>query len=1005
MCWSRFAVLVCLLLASPLAGAARASGLLIPRDGSAPIQVQSHRVTASVEDGWARTNVRQTFVNPHGRALEAVYVFPVPEGAALVDLALEVGGQRLEGFLAERRTARRAYDSLVRRRRDPALLEQIGRSTFRLSVFPVMPDQATVVELTWIEAVPLVRGEVRYVFPLGLSVDPVETEQDLTVAVTVKSSAPIVSVDSPTAGMTTRKVDEHEARASLEVSKARLAEDVVVVAKVAALEPALAVRVYRPPEGDSYFAAVLTPPDLREEQVLPRDITLALDVSGSMARGKLAQAKSAALWLLERLRPNDRVNVLLFNDTVRRFAADPQAANGKNLEGLRAFVEQAAAGGATALGDAIAAACSASSEPGRVALVVILTDGLPTVGEVRPEAIVGYSGAAARRGLRTFTFGVGRDVDAALLEGVATAGAGSAEVFRPEGEIETRLRAFLTRTESPAIANLRVAIDGQPVDDLLPRPLQDVYLGEQAIITGRFAGSGRHEFTVTGVYDGLEIIMKTSADLGLGAARKKAARDLYARAKLDFLQRALRLRTGLSDAAYFAALDRGRYDTEDELVGAQIELSLETGVQCAYTSLIALLPEDRRRLNPRDAEALEQALKRANARRVELAGVDAPSPMPEETVVLEDEVLEEAFLPAVTMNDQLNVGGSGGGRFGGRYGGRGAVMGGGRAGQSAVEWSTFWLSRHQDPSGRWSGTGFQSRCTSPPCTGADAPEVGVHEERDAGVTGLALLALLGAGQTAGHGQYKLAVREGLKYLSSIQDPTTGCFGEPDETDLEDHVLATLAMTEGYGLSKWPLLKQPAARGIEYLVTQWGQAAADGEPCHPAALGFGVLVLESARQFGLPFDAKLFDTVLKRIEECRGTRGDATGALASIEILCRIFRGEDPTRSDPLRAAADRLLQHLPNGNGSSGAVEHRCSWLFGSYAMFQLGGTDWEQWQEEMLCVLVTSAKQDGCAKGSWEPWAGGAGGAGRGGRIYSTAVMTLCVEVTYRYDCLVGAR
>ena len=133
------------------AASAQASGLLVFRDGSATLHVQSQRVTATLTDGLARTTVRQTFVSHHGRGgrgLEAVDLFPVPERAALADLALELGGQRLEGLLTERRTARPVFDSIVRRGRDPALLEQIGRSRFHLSVFPVLPDQPTLVELT-----------------------------------------------------------------------------------------------------------------------------------------------------------------------------------------------------------------------------------------------------------------------------------------------------------------------------------------------------------------------------------------------------------------------------------------------------------------------------------------------------------------------------------------------------------------------------------------------------------------------------------------------------------------------------------------------------------------------------------------------------------------------------------------------------------------------------------------------------------------------------------------
>ncbi|MBI4879907.1 MAG: VWA domain-containing protein [Planctomycetes bacterium] len=886
MSWSRFPLSVCLVLTALACERAFGAGLLVPRDGSPPIQVRSHRVTAEVHDGLARTTLRQTFVNPHGRALEALYVFPLPEGAALTGLALELGDQRLEGFLAERMIARRAYDAIVRQKRDPALVEQIGRSAFRLSVFPVLPDQPTVVELTWIEALPLLNDEYRYVYPLALAAGAASTEQDLTVSVAVRSSVPIKNVSSPTEGMATHLVSEHEAHASLEKSRALLGEDVVVTARVATPEPSLAVHVFRPACGDAFFAALVTPPALAESQVLPRDVTLALDVSGSMEGAKIAQAKRAALWLLEHLRERDRVNVLLFSDVVSRFADAPVPATGENLAALRRFVETAEAGGGTALGDAVQAACSAGGrEDGRVGLAVFLTDGLPTAGETQPERIIECARQQAEGAPHAFAFGVGADVDSALLEGIAAAGGGSAEVFRPEGEIESRLCAFLARTSSPAVAGLRVTIDGRVVDDLLPRPLPTIYLGEQAVITGRWRGAGEQRVTVEGILDGRKRALSASVDFGQAeapAARgEPVARDLYARAKLGWLERALRLRAGLSDEAYFAALERGRYSTEDELVQAEIDLSLETGVHCPYTSFLARLPEDRARLAPGDATALDAALERVTARRRELAGLDPAAadvgvnaspvsrmdPIAEQAVQLDEQVVSEddtekdEALPE-TVRELLARDAPM--MDGGEYDVLG--VGGCKASQKVVrvlqhvERSLEWLRRHQDPRGFWSSSRFSNCCFTSQCGGEG--EVG----RDAGMNGLALLAHLGAGNTAKQGTYRDGVRVAARHLLSLQDQANGGFGEGKSRDgfLLDHAIATLAVTECCGLAKWPLLKDPAQKGIDFLLAArvpdgaWRMGDGADRVEDVVLTSWVVLALKSARDFGLSVDPTALD---------------------------------------------------------------------------------------------------------------------------------------------------
>jgi len=226
----RFAGLLIVLLAGP--AVASAAGLLVPRGGGEPIAIRSHRVTATVTDGVARTKVRQTFVNTNPRTLEAIYVFPLPEDAALVSVAMEVGGQRLEGLLAERKRARKVYDDIVRRKKDPALVEQIGRGKFRLSVFPVVPNEPTVVEITYLEHLPLSQGEFRYVYPLALGGGVATTLEDLTVSVTLRSSAPLTEVRADAADAEVVRRGPGEAIVSLERNAATLDRDLVVTGRL-----------------------------------------------------------------------------------------------------------------------------------------------------------------------------------------------------------------------------------------------------------------------------------------------------------------------------------------------------------------------------------------------------------------------------------------------------------------------------------------------------------------------------------------------------------------------------------------------------------------------------------------------------------------------------------------------------------------------------------------------------------------------------------------------------
>ncbi|MFH0943948.1 MAG: hypothetical protein V2A76_02020 [Planctomycetota bacterium] len=439
---------------------------------------------------------------------------------------------------------------------------------------------------------------------------------------------------------------------------------------------------------------------------------------------------------------------------------------------------------------------------------------------------------------------------------------------------------------------------------------------------------------------------------------------------------------------------------------------------------------DEQEIDPIEEEEPEEEEKEIEEEEVQL----------DDPIVSEDEVTEEEYdteneqplsdspFEGKGMNDVLGVGGGAGGRFGGKYGGRGAGKGGGKASQKAVEWGLEWLKRHQDPRGFWSCAAFSNMCQQNKCDGEG------DQMHDVGVSALALLAFLGSGNTTNHGKYKKVVREGLRYLLGVQDPETGCFGEVNshQAFLYDHALATLAMTEGYGLSKWPILKEPAQKGINFIHSArnpykaWRYAYPPDGNNDMSVTGWMVLALKSAQDFGLKVDSSALEGAKLYLDEMTDENTGRTGylskggysarepgmaerwpetkteAITAVGMLCRVFLGEDPEKSPVLRSGADLLRKQLPLWDEKEGTIDYYY-WYYGSYAMFQLAGQDWDKWQSKMLDAVVKTQRQEGDERGSWDPqfdpW------GHRGGRVYSTAIMTLCLEVYYRYDRLLGGR
>ncbi|MBN2492528.1 MAG: terpene cyclase/mutase family protein [Planctomycetes bacterium] len=373
-----------------------------------------------------------------------------------------------------------------------------------------------------------------------------------------------------------------------------------------------------------------------------------------------------------------------------------------------------------------------------------------------------------------------------------------------------------------------------------------------------------------------------------------------------------------------------------------------------------------------------------------------------------------------------------GGPFGGRahaqeglrrrYGGVGTG--------EAVELGLDWLARHQtQDEGFWDCDGFGNRCEGEACDGMGYPLY------DPGVTGLALLAFLGAGHTQASEEYGPTVGAGLKYLRRIQDPE-GCFGTQTGHFMYNHAIATLAMAEAYGMTRSPLLRpavenalaflyraqNPHPSGQGKLAWRYTVTPGDNDTC---VTGWVVMVLKSAKLSGLEVPEEALagarawldvmtdpDTgrvgyVQKGVSPVRAPGREQkwprsrSEAITAVGMLSRILLGEDPTKSEVIQRGTKLCLERLPTWNESDGSIDHYY-WYAGTLALFQIGGREWTEWNQSMKDALVDHQRQDGCARGSWDP----IGPWGEdGGRVYSTALLTLCLEVYFRYGKVFGTK
>ncbi|HID89999.1 MAG TPA: VWA domain-containing protein, partial [Anaerolineae bacterium] len=511
-----FTILVLLL------GGARpalADGIIIPDPPPLPepipldeswLTIRYHRVTVTIEDQVAVTRVEQEFVNECDWEVEGTYVFPLPEGAAVSEFVMWVDGKPVEGEILEADEARRIYEDIVRRRRDPALLEYVGRSAVQARIFPIPPGGSRKIELEYSQVLPVENGLVRYVYPLNTERFSARPLEECSIHVEIRSPDPIHAVYSPTHQDRVYIVRDGDYRATVgyEETDVLPEDDFELVYTVSQEDVGLNLLTYResPDDGrrpelaEGFFLLLVAPTvEVEEEQVIPRDVILVLDTSGSMEGEKIEQAKEALTYVLEHLNAEDRFNVIAFSTGLRQYARGLRPAS--EAHEAAAWVRRLEAVGGTDINRALLEAL-AQTETERPTVLIFLTDGLPTEGVTEIEQILANVEAAAPGNVRLFPFGLGDDVNTILLDTLAEQHGGTTGYVRPYERIDEEVSAFYAKISTPVLTDIELDFGAVMVEDTYPYPLPDLFAGTQLILVGRYREGGATRIVLTGEVNG-----------------------------------------------------------------------------------------------------------------------------------------------------------------------------------------------------------------------------------------------------------------------------------------------------------------------------------------------------------------------------------------------------------------------------------------------------------------------------------------------------------------------
>lgn len=546
--------------------AGQRQGGLMRKDasGEIPLPLRRTEVAGEVNGDVASVQVRQEFRNPYPQKIEAVYVFPLPENAAVHDFVMTIGSRRIRGVIRERAEAEEMYAEARAQGYVASLLTEERPNIFTQSVANLEPGHTIDITLEYFHTLTYVDGWFEFVFPMvvgprfnppgykraieaaprGTSAaqdgwttrgEPKRSVEYLTpgetsghrVSLRVQLEAPIeeyecpgheVAVSQPRAGRWEFALDEAMPRRDF-VLRYRLASDRLKTHLQASGRAA---------DGLGYFSLMLVPPQRLERLGrMPLELVFVLDCSGSMHGRPLEQAKAAVAAALGQLKPSDTFQLIDFALEASQLGSAPIPATDANVRRGLAYLDSLRAGGGTMMLAGVRTALGFPHDPERLRFVVFLTDGyIGNEDEVLREVHRGLGES------RIFSFGVGQAPNRYLLQAMARVGRGAVAYLRLDERAETVMSEFMERTAHPALTHVRVDATGVELREIYPRRIPDLFVGRPVVVTGRYVGTGRGTVRVRGRVGVEDFELLLPVDLEAKGPAAEALPVVWARRKI-----------------------------------------------------------------------------------------------------------------------------------------------------------------------------------------------------------------------------------------------------------------------------------------------------------------------------------------------------------------------------------------------------------------------------------------------------------------------------------------
>ncbi|HYW78318.1 MAG TPA: VIT and VWA domain-containing protein, partial [Thermoguttaceae bacterium] len=506
-----------------------------------PLTVGYHKVSVDIRDQIARTVVEESFVNHTDGRLEGVFYFPLPQDASISGFGMWIGDELVEADVVEKQRAREIYETILRERRDPGLLEWTGGNIFKARVFPIFAHSEKRIKITYTQVLPLRENRYRYSYALQSELLKQFPLRELSLDVKISSAMPLASVTSPTH---TTRIDrtKHSAHVEFSAQEYTPTRDFEVIAEIDGRQSPMVMIPHRRGD-DGYFMLQLTPPsdsDGWQRDVLPDGEPLELlvlaDTSASIDNdGRRRQAEFLAA-LLTSLTPEDKINLAACDVDCNWVFDKAKPANEKNIDIMRGFLDGRVSLGWTDLDKAFA---SAMKRCGPGTQVIYLGDGISTTTDGDPVALgKRLKLLFGKRKAACHAVALGSSFEPIVLKTIASLGGGSMRQIGGEKGPQKVALELLGEITRPGLRDLKVQFEGLRTARVYPEQLPNLAAGTQQILLGRYLPEGRDQsgrVIVTGMQGDEPIQFSTDIELKDAESGNSFIPRLWARMHLDEL--------------------------------------------------------------------------------------------------------------------------------------------------------------------------------------------------------------------------------------------------------------------------------------------------------------------------------------------------------------------------------------------------------------------------------------------------------------------------------------